>query len=132
MKSLPCGPMTAGSTWARTNSTRSPALSALRCLTLSATSIMPTVIWVGMSFAIEHSLIFGISLPIAPPAPLARRRAPQSLGDHLHHLQCESRHLLDEPEETLFVDRSEPAVNGGNRGGAARLAIDERHLAEYR
>jgi hypothetical protein len=38
--------------------------------------------------------------------------------------------MLDEEQELLFLDRRRRDVGQGNDGGAARIVVDQRHLAE--
>jgi hypothetical protein len=49
----------------------------------------------------------------------------------LHHLQREPWRLLNQPQKSLLVDGSNTAISSSYRRSAARLSVDERHLAEH-
>ena len=52
------------------------------------------------------------------------------MSQNAHHPQREQRHVLDQEEELLFLDRRYSDVSQGDDGGAARALVDQRHLAK--
>src|SRR5271166_3535141 len=54
----------------------------------------------------------------------------QPFGEDPHHLQREHRHVLDQEEELLLLDRGHGDVGQGHDGGAARAVVDKGHFAE--
>jgi hypothetical protein len=59
-------------------------------------------------------------------------RLAQPRGEHAHDLQGEVRRLADQKQELLLGHRDQFHVAEGNRRGATRLVVDQRHLAEDR
>src|ERR1700747_2337697 len=57
-------------------------------------------------------------------------RRPQPLGQHAHDLEGEIRGLADQKQKLLFGHRPQLDAGDRRRGRAARLIIDQRHLAE--
>ncbi len=56
---------------------------------------------------------------------------PQPLGERIHDHQRKCRLLADQIDEAGVIDPHHPGVRRGrNRGGRARRAVDDGHLAE--
>src|SRR3954470_15779501 len=69
-------------------------------------------------------------LPISLACGLPRVAA-EAVGHDPHHDLGEVRSLLYEEPEAALVDHDELRVGLRDRGRRARLAVDERHLAEH-
>jgi len=64
------------------------------------------------------------------PQPLVH--PPQALGHHFHHLPAEAGTLPYQQVEAPAVDRDQPAVGAGRRGGAPFRIVDQGHFPEER
>ena len=65
------------------------------------------------------------------PQGTSNAPAAEPVGHHPHDFDRKERRLLDEDAEPLQIDHGHLTVGACDRGGASRLVIEQRELAEY-